>query len=241
MKSITHWAVIALISAIYTHACADTAGYYFNFSNKLIDLPYPADTFYGEVVLDLQIPNNLSIDVNAFTAPTQLDYFGNTINSPLVPGSNFGIQLFAFDSTLVITEDDFNTFHTLYDVVVPENWDCKFNGQVSEFGRFEFVNQGTGNSRQDPLTISITPKVDADLTGYEFSSVMAFVQPNAAGYYFAAHIAGFTVDPAWWESGSTNPESANFAVGGLPLIIPEPSLMTFAGLLALMFLRFRKA
>ena len=74
---------------------------------------------------------------------------------------------------------------------------------------------------------------------------MAFVQPNAVGNYFAAHIAGFTVDSAWWESGYSNPESAYFAVGpvgggNLTLITPEPSIM-FGGAAALMMARKKKA
>lgn len=235
MKSMISVALVAIVSMTCACAFADVAGYYFNVSSELIDLTFPGDTFYGEVVLGLLGANQLAVNVNPFTAPSETDYLGNVINSPLLAGANFGIQAFSMGSALIATQNDFNTFLSLYDIEVPNNWGFSFDGQVSEFGRFDFVYEGTGSSRADPLAILITPKTGADLTGYEFDSVMTFVEPNADGYSFAAHIAGFTVDSSWWEPGSSNPESAYFAV------TPEPSVMTAAGFIALWMLKRKRA
>lgn len=232
--------LLLTMTVTFSAAVADSIGYYFNFSNELIDLPYPGDTFYGEVHLNAPIDNHLQMNVNAYTSPGENNYLGNFVNSPLVAGPNFGIQQFAFDSTLILTEDDFDTFLSLYDVVIPDKWNCKFNGQVSEFGRFEFVYNGTGDTRQDPLLINISPKDGADLTGYQFSSVMAFVEPNAAGYLFAAHIAGFTTDPAYWDEGFTDLESAYFAVTEDPgPQIPEPTVIVLGTIGLIAFLKRR--
>jgi len=100
------------------------------------------------------------------------------------------------------------------------------NGSIAGVGG-SGINAAAG-SREDSLIIYISPKPGMDLTGYEFDSVSAFVEPNAEGYYFAAHIAGFTTDPGFWENGYLNPESAYFAVGkcpngDMPIITPEPA------------------
>ena len=132
MKSIFLIAMLAILLVVSTNAYTDSVGYYFNVSNELIDLSYPGSLFYGEVVLNSASATNLIMDVNPFSAPAEVDYLGNIIGSPTLAGPNFGIQKFAFDSTLIITENDFNTFLALYDIVVPNNWGCDFNGQVSE-------------------------------------------------------------------------------------------------------------
>lgn len=219
--------MLASATLIAFHAHADSIGYYFTFSNELVDLPYEDGTYYAGIDLECPKPNHLDLCINPFSSPGENDCMGNYVNSPLVATGNFGIQKFAMDSSLLTSRTDFDTFMSLYDILLPERWRCVFNGQVSEFGRFEFINAAAG-SREDSLIIYISPKPGMDLTGYEFDSVSAFVEPNAEGYYFAAHIAGFTTDPGFWENGYLNPESAYFAVGkcpngDMPIITPEPA------------------
>ena len=232
---------IASMMLFVSYAYSDSVGYYFIYSNGLIDLPYPGNTFYAEVALQVLTPNHLDLYLNPYTAPGEFDTMGNFINSPLVAGSNFGVQKFAMDSTLISSREDFDNFLSLYDIIMPESWTCQYNGQVSDFGHFEFVDGGTGGTRQDPLIIQIIPKAGADLTGYEFNSVFAFVEQNAAGYYFATHVAGFTTDSSYWDSGFVNPNSAYFAVGeydGEMPIVPEPSLlMIFGASIVAMFIK----
>ena len=215
---------------------AATVGFYFNESNALVDLP-PGDTFYGEVVLEMDVPNEITITVNPFSSPGENDQLGNFINSPLVAGPNFGIQEFALNSTLINDEGDFDNFVNVYDIVVPSSWNYEYEKNISEFGLFEFVLAGTGSSRQDPLVIEISPKAGADLTGYEFNSISDFVELNAEGYCFVAHIADFTVDPAYWEECQSNPESAYFAIR----VTPEPSMMVMVGFGLLALLRKKKS
>ena len=232
MRNVLGLFVFLLVAAITFPAGAlNSASYYFNLSNELVDLPYPGNTLYGEVHLDLPMNNHLEVNVNPFSWPGENNSSGDFVNSPLVASTNFGIQRFAMDSTLVTTEEDYDTFLTLYDIEIPVSWNMQFNGQISEFGRFEFIYSGTGNTRQDPLLISISPKDGADLTGYEFDSVLAFVEPNASGYHFAAHIAGFTTDESYWRNGHTNVESGYFAI-----VVPEPAVITLGviGILALL-------
>ena len=231
---------ILSIIVLVTASCgarADSVGYYFLYSNELIDLPYPGDTFYGEVDLYLPEANHLEVYVNPFSWEGENDYLGNYILSPLVPNSPFGVQQFAMDSELVVTEEDWNDFVAVYDIGLPESWEYKYNGQIDDFGRFEFSYNGSGSTRQDPLLINISPKQGADLTGYEFDTVFAFVEQNNAGYYFAAHIAGFTTNPSYWDNGNTDVESGYFAVGEydgrMPVIIPEPAMLSFLALSAL--------
>jgi hypothetical protein len=234
MKSIIGTLMFVLTAFICFYARADSVAYYFQYSNELIDMCYPGDTFYAGISLQCAEANHLDLRLNPFSAPGEYDCIGNYINSPLVAGSNFGVQKFAMDSTLISSREDFDNFMSLYDIMMPERWECQYNGQVSEFGHFEFVDSGTGGTRQDPLIVSIVPKAGAILTGYEFDTALAFVEQNAAGYYFATHIADFTTDPAFWDNGSVNPNSAYFAVGeclngDMPIIIPEPAFMIVIG------------
>jgi hypothetical protein len=223
-------------------AYAIDVGYYFDVSNELSDLPYPGTEFYGEVDLSLLALNTLRVDVNAFASLGQDDYLGNYITSPLQAGSNFGIQKFGINSPLIASQGDFDAFCTYYDITLPNHWGFDWGGVAGELGKFEFWYNGTGNSRQDPLVILITPKIGAVIpTGFEIDSVFDFVEMCPQGTYFSMHVGGFSTDPSYWSDGCSDVNSAFFAVDGETYIIPEPAtaLILFLGL-ATLLLRARR-
>jgi hypothetical protein len=227
-------------------AHAADIGLYFQWSGELIEMPYPGTEFYGEVALTHVSLNNLLIDINAYTSPQEYDFLGNLVTSPLVAGSNFGIDKFGMNSTLINSEADFDAFVGLYDVSMPDDWGCKWGGVAGEFGKFEFWYTGTGNSRVDPLAISITPKTGAVIpVEYQITSASDFVEMCPQGYYFSMHAAGFTTDPSYWQSGHSDVESSFLGVSTESYVIqppiPEPSMVVLVvAALAAMTLRKRR-
>ena len=241
-RTCAYVALLSLIALASGLAWADDVAYYFNESNELIDLTYPGTEFYGEVDLSLIALNELHIEVNVYVSPGEFDSLGTYITSPLVPGSKFGIQKFGANSALIVTEDDYNTFLSLYDVGMPKQWSCEYGTMADGFGVFEFWYTGLGNWRVDPLVIDIVPKEGAVIPAeFEIDSVFDFVEASELGYYFCMHVADFTVDPSYWDNGFTDVESAFFGVGG-DTLVPEPSsvFIVFFGLTAVVFLRRRR-
>jgi hypothetical protein len=219
-------------------ASAVDVGFYFDASTELIDLPYPGTEFYGEVDLTLLSLNNLRVDVNAYTSPGEYDSLGNYITSPLVPGPNFGIMKFGINSSLVASEAGFDTFWSYYDLTLPDHWSCDWGGVAGAFGKFEFWYTDTGQSRQDPLVILITPKSGVVIpAGFEIDSVFDFVEMCPQGYYFSMHVGDLSTDPSYWDNGYTDVKSGFFAVSGDTYVIPEPGMLVVlllaAGLLRL--------
>jgi hypothetical protein len=216
------------------------AGFYFDASTELIDLPYPGTEFYGEVDLTLLSLNNLRVDVNAYTSPGEYDSLGNYITSPLVAGPNFGIMKFGINSSLVTSEADYDAFMELYDLTMPDNWGCEWGGVAGALGKFEFWYKNTGNSRQDPLVILFTPKDGVVIpTGFEIDSVFDFVEVCPQGTYFSMHVADFSTDPSYWDNGYVDPPSGYFAVSGDTYVVPEPAMLIVL-LLAAGLLRMKR-
>jgi hypothetical protein len=231
MRRIHTVLVCVCLTLAAASAYAVDAGFYFDASNELIDAMYPGMGFYGEVDLSLLSLNNLRVDVNAYVSPGEYDYLGNYITSPLVAGPNFGIQTFGINSTLIASQADFDAFCTYYDLILPDNWGCDWGGVAGEFGKFEFWYRGTGNSRQDPLVILITPRSGAVIpTQFEIDSVFDFVELCPQGYYFSMHVGDFSTDPSYWDEGCFDVDSAFFAVSGDTLVIPEPATVLIAAL-----------
>jgi hypothetical protein len=107
---------------------------------------------------------------------------------------NYGIQRFGFNyngdpTSLEITsyEDD--------GVTVENKWSIKYGQNVSEFGVFAELLQGTGKHRHNPFIITIC-KPGADLTEEAFN-----VQ-NALGNNFVVHIADFYYNDEYYETDS---------------------------------------
>jgi hypothetical protein len=128
-------------------------------------------------------------------------FFTLEILDPLLQlaGTNFGIQRFAFNSTLA----PIDLAYKIGDL--PPGWGVVVNGAVSEFGVFELIPTGSGSTRQAPvLTFSI------DSSAFPSDSLYDYVQyadcpegdgpedpepltciPTGGPSYFAAHVAGF--------------------------------------------------
>ena len=221
-------------------SAADIAFYFDLGGTELIDLDYPGSQFYGEVGLSLTAPCSLLIEANAFRSPGETDSLGNFISSPLVAGSNFGIDKFGMNSTLIASEADYNNFVAFYDLTLSDGWNMQWGGVAGDLGKFEFWYSGTGSTRQDPLIIELAP-IDCATTPeqFKFSSVLDFVELCPQGTYFAMHVGDFTTDPSYWREGAVNPESSYIGVSPVPpYVVPEPAMVTLA-LLALAPLALR--
>jgi hypothetical protein len=107
---------------------------------------------------------------------------------------NYGIQRFGFNyngnpTSLEITsyEDD--------GITVENQWKVKYSQNVSEFGVFAELLQGTGKHRHNPFIITIC-KPGTDLTE------AAFNVENSLGNNFVAHIADFYYNDVYYETDS---------------------------------------
>ena len=219
MKNVlTIFALAFALSVGYSVQSATIESYYFNLSNALIDLDPVGGEYYGEVLLEVTAPNTIEITVDPFDSLQIVDSQLNPISSPLVAGPNFGLQVFGMD--IALSEDE-SEITDRYDIDLPTGWSISTDQNISEFGSFDFKFSGTGSTRKDPLEIVISPKAGEDLTGYEFNDVQEFIELNPDSYYFVAHIADFTVDPAFVERGVDEVvNSAYFATGPHT---PEPA------------------
>ena len=125
-------------------------------------------------------------------------------------GSNFGIQLFGFNSNIVLLAANF---------ALPTGWSVNIGSyNLSEFGIFYTEEVGKGNARKDPLTFTVT--------NTSIASASNFYVANNDGYHYAAHIAGFTNKA---EVGSAEITSAWFSDGGSTQV-PEPTTLLLFGL-----------
>jgi len=107
---------------------------------------------------------------------------------------NYGIQRFGFNyngdpTSLEITsyEDD--------GVTVENKWSIKYGQNVSEFGVFAELLQGTGKHRHDPLIFKIC-KAGTDLKEADFNV------ENPLGNNFVAHIADFYYNDVYYQTDS---------------------------------------
>ena len=107
---------------------------------------------------------------------------------------NYGIQRFGFNyngdpDSLDITsyEDD--------GVTVEPNWELTTSQNVSEFGLFVELLQGTGKHRHDPYILDIC-KTGTDLTETDFNV------ENELGNNFVVHIADFYFNETYYGTDS---------------------------------------
>ena len=80
-------------------------------------------------------------------------------------------------------------------MTVENQWKVKYSQNVSEFGVFAELLQGTGKHRHNPFIITIC-KDGADLTEADFNV------ENALGNNFVAHIADFYYNEEYYETDS---------------------------------------
>jgi hypothetical protein len=119
-------------------------------------------------------------------------------------GTNFGIQQFGFNV---------NTSAPLI-INYPTGWSLKQDKNLDGYKMFDILEKGTGSTRKNPLTFSITST--------DPISVSEFIVLNGAGYPFAVHIADFTATTA---TGTTK-DSAWFST----VPVPEPGILILLGI-----------
>jgi hypothetical protein len=138
-----------------------------------------------------------------------------TANFP-APGSNFGMQAFSFNYDLALNVTAANITD-----IDPSTWTISQDTNAGGgFGKFEFQLSGTGASRTELLTFSISG-VNGDTPA---SYAMGSTLNPAAVEFFAAHVAGF-------DNGD-GVTSAQFA-GSTPVPAPAALWLFGSGLLGL--------
>jgi len=142
-------------------------------------------------------------------------------HAELVPGSNYGVQQFGLN--LIGSIASGTTW------ILPANWSANVGSyNMSLFGNFEVEVKKAGQGvRQDPLVFSLK---NSGLTVNSFAE-----GSTTEGYYFAAHIAGFTAPvvtgQSTWVGGSTV----------APVPVPAAAWLFGTGLAALGLVRRRGA
>ena len=151
-------------------------------------------TFTNEPSLPTQ--NYANVTIIGAMASGEVSYTVDALTPPFTAGTNFGIQRFGFNSDLVITSGQF---------ALPSGWSLTTDQNLSQFGVFDYVVSGTGSTRQDPLSFTISGLASSDVTLSHFNIL------NNSGFIVQAHIADFTAVEGAGELGFT---SAQF--GGVP-------------------------
>lgn len=186
------FAVLPLMFALVsTPATSASITYLLQTSNESAFLPDPED--YLSVTIE-----EVADDIR-FTVAT-LDAFGS---DPFSEGGNFGMQTFGFnieDAFLAGLVDTFDADNIEFLSSGPE-WKVT-SRNLSQFGRFDVVLAGKGNSRLDELVFMITGIDGDNISTY---AAPASQDPDAGGW-FAAHVAGFTfgessISSAWFAGG----------------------------------------
>jgi hypothetical protein len=119
--------------------------------------------------------------------------------SAFSPGSNFGIQAFGFNPSVALSSSNFYNLNSAWSVG---------SGNLDGFGSFAVTENGTGSSRQNPLTFSIAVAGDSISSYANPSTGTAGSWTGTTNPFFAAHVAGFTltqgVDSAFFAGSTTN-------------------------------------
>ena len=137
--------------------------------------------------------------------PDTVDFLVETHDGiTAMPVANFGIASFGFNLTngIKLSSNDF---------ILPDHWKVQFNKGMSVAGKFDVRLLGTGQSRQDPLTFSISglglgdilPGFAAHVSGFERTYGM-FGSINELVVGLTTHATG------------TKPAYANLLEGGVP-------------------------
>jgi hypothetical protein len=161
-----------------------SASFIFNVSNVLP----PSD--YGTVLLE------------SYTGPGTVNGLSNgqvrfTVDAPFLPiygdptqAPNFGMDKFAFNT-------DLSPIPTSIVVATSSNpnlgWGIKEDQNISNFGTFEVEDKGTGHSRGDPITVTISGLgSNATLNHFIF---LSDGNGGSTPAYFTAHLGGFPNQP----------------------------------------------
>ena len=204
---------VALFAVLFTSvAQAASISYFLDQSNDLVD-----GTNYLQVTIS-----------DSETVIGDIDFSVNVLSEAfsVSSGANFGLQEFSFnfDDSIAVSATDITNIN-------PSTWMVSENQNAGGgFFKFDLQLDGTGSSRTELLSFSITG-VDGDfITSYATGSTL---NPSS-GEFFAAHVAGFDL-----TNGVT---SAQFAGSSLvPVPLPAALWLFGSGLIALAgFVRSKK-
>lgn len=167
-------------------------------------------------------------DVTSTDGRDGVHFVVDPIDSAFSKLGNFGLQSFYFNENTnfgnQLTVENFN----------PTSWINKYVdgfGSAGPYGKFEFLEKGTGSIRANPLTFDVFAPMNFSLSIEDLSTAL-----STEGYIFAAHIADF--------DGPGSKTSGKFATDAPPSTpVPEPGtiLLLGAGLLGLGILRRRRS
>jgi hypothetical protein len=125
-------------------------------------------------------------------------------------GDNFGIQKFGFNCQNITSPI------STWSIQLPSDWEYTTKQNMGETGKFDIVESGKGNSRQEPLSFTITlpDPSEAAVSNFAVSST----GNSSTSAFFSAHIAGFTADEST--------ETSHWVYGGTT-VVPEPCTLLF--------------
>ena len=166
MKPLKITAATALIVLSISSAHAASLTYTLDQSNTL-----PDGIEYATVTL--------SDGADAGNA-ANVDFLIEITTSEFTPvGSNFGMDKFYFNFNSALNVTAVNVVN-----INPVNWNIQTNKNAGgDFGFFDILVKGTGNSRTSTLSFSI-----ASIAG---DTIADYAANNDGDYYFAAHAGGF--------------------------------------------------
>ena len=209
-KNLFKLSVLSL-AAVSSQANATTISYYLDQSNALPDgVNYALVTISDSATTIGDIDFSVEVLTSAFT----------------VSGANFGMQNFSFNYDPSLSIDASNIIDTS-----PLAWTVSEGANAGGgFGKYGFQLSGTGSSRTEFLSFSITGVTDDTISSY---AAMGSSLKPAATEFFAAHIAGFDA-----IDGET---SAQFA--GSASVVPVPAALWLfgSGILGLVVVARRKS
>ena len=196
--------------SVLSQANAATISYYLDQSNALSDgVNYALVTISDSTTAIGDIDFSVELLTSAFT----------------VSGANFGMQNFSFNYDPSLSIDASNITDTS-----PLAWTVSEGANAGGgFGKYGFQLSGTGSSRTELLSFSISGVADDTISSYAMGSSLK----PAATEFFAAHIAGFDA-----IDGET---SAQFA--GSTSVVPVPAAVWLfgSGILGLVAIARRKS
>lgn len=199
LRSLFYTALCMAGLGLSANVQAASVSYFLNQSNALADGP-----------------NYLRVTIDNAGAPGAINFTVETLSAlNSLASSNFGIQDFGFSTSIPLTsisESNITGLPTgwIANIVPPPN-------QLDGFGRFEISAAGSGTTRADPLTFSISGVAGDTINDYSVLSTGTAGQGNV---FYAAHVAGFC-----YGTGCTT-SSAYF---GGSTVVPLPGAVWLFG------------